>query len=73
MATDPSVHIRNVIARTSVVDGDALLTPQLMARIVTAVTQAISAAQADEKSRQRDTRIRGGDSDCCCPGGESST
>jgi hypothetical protein len=57
---DPSVHVRSIVARTAVVDGDALLTPQLLARIVTAVTQALAAAEADERSRRRDTRLAGG-------------
>jgi hypothetical protein len=63
-----SVRIHDVTARMSIVDGDSLLTPQLMARIVAAVTQALEASRADEKSRQRDTKVGG----CCsaCDDGE---
>lgn len=59
------VHINDVVARMQVIDGDALLTPQLLARIVSAVTQAMAESQADERSRKRDTRIGGGG---CCDG-----
>jgi hypothetical protein len=56
-----SVRIHDVVARLSIVDGDSLLTPHLMARIVAAVTQALEASRADEKSRMRDTKVGG----CC--------
>jgi len=52
-----SVRIHDVVARLSVVDGDSLLSPQLLARIVAAVTQALEASKADEKSRKRDTQV----------------
>jgi hypothetical protein len=64
------VRIHDVVARMQVVDGDALLTPQLLARIVSAVSQAMAEAKADEHSRKRDTRI-GGAGGCCDGCGES--
>lgn len=57
-------RIREVVANTQVVDGDALLTPLVMARIVSAVMAAMKASQDDESARQRDTRI-GGSGTCC--------
>jgi len=59
-------RIREVIANTQVVDGDALLTPLVMARIVTAVMAAMKASQADDSARRRDTHI--GDAGACCGG-----
>lgn len=50
-------RIREVVANTQVVDGDALLTPLVMARIVSAVMAAMKASQDDESARQRDTRL----------------
>ena len=35
-----NVRIHDIVAQTQVVDGDSLLTPQVMARIVRAVMQA---------------------------------
>jgi len=57
-------RIREVVANTQVVDGDALLTPIVMARIVTAVMAAMKATRNDDEARQRDTRI-GGAGACC--------
>ena len=58
------VRIRDVVANTQVVDGDALLTPMVMARIVSAVMASIKATQDDDKARQRDTHV-GGAGKCC--------
>ncbi len=52
-----SVCIRDVVARMQVVDGDSLLTPQMLARIVSAVTQSLAACEQDERSRKRDTKV----------------
>ena len=52
-------RIREVVANTQVVDGDALLTPLVMARIVSAVMAAMKATQNDDSARQRDTHIGG--------------
>lgn len=62
-----SVRIHDVVARLSIVDGDSLLTPQLMARIVAAVMQALEASRADDKSRMRDTKV-GACCDACNDG-----
>lgn len=58
-----NVRIRDVVAQTQVVDGDSLLTPQVMARIVSAVMQALQAQGDDDKARRRDTQLAGG---ACC-------
>ena len=60
------IRIKDVVANTQVVDGDALLTPLVMARIVTAVMASIKATTEDDKARQRDTHIGGADK--CCHG-----
>jgi len=61
-----SVRIRDVVARMQVVDGDSLLTPPILARIVAAVTDAMEVARDDEHSRKRDTRVGG----MCCGHGD---
>ena len=57
------VRIREVVAQTQVVDGDSLLTPQVLARIVRAVQQALQAQAEDDQARQRDTQLG-----ACCDG-----
>lgn len=61
----PQVHIRDVVAQTQVLDGDSLLTPAVLARIVAAVLAAQRTQQQDEDARRRDTQIAG---DCSCHG-----
>lgn len=61
----PQVHIRDVVAQTQVLDGDSLLTPAVLARIVAAVLAAQRTQQQDEDARRRDTQIAG---DCGCHG-----
>lgn len=63
-----TAHVKSLVASMSVVDGDALLSPQLLDRIVTAVLQALEAQKTDEHSRKRDTRIGGGCCDACDDG-----
>ena len=60
-----NVHVRDVVARMQVIDGDSLLTPQVLARIVAAVKQALEACDDDERSRKRDTRVADDDG-CGC-------
>ena len=60
-----AVFIRNVTATTRVVDGDALLAPRTLERIVAAVMDALEDHKADESSRVRDTRIGGACCDAC--------
>jgi hypothetical protein len=60
-----SVRVRDVVARMQVVDGDSLLTPQMLARIVTAVKEALDACNEDERSRRRDTKVAADDR-CGC-------
>lgn len=61
------VRIREVVGTVRTVDGDALLSPQVMERIVAAVMQAMATQQRDEQSRRRDSRIGA----ACCHGGEA--
>ncbi len=60
-------RIRDVVANMQVVDGDSLLTPQLMARIVTAVMSAMESQREDDHARRRDTKVGGaaGSGGCC--------
>lgn len=60
-----NVRIHDIVAQTQVVDGDSLLTPQVMARIVAAVMQALQAQGEDDKARRRDTQLAGS---ACCDG-----
>jgi len=59
------VRVKEVIGTIQVVDGEALLTPQLLERIVGAVLSALGHSQRDEESRRRDTRIAGACCDSC--------
>ena len=52
-----TVRVRKVNATMRVVDGESLLSPQLMQRIVGAVLDALDTSQDDERSRRRDTKI----------------
>ena len=60
-----NVRIHDIVAQTQVVDGDSLLTPHVMARIVAAVMQALQAQGEDDKARRRDTQLAGS---ACCDG-----
>lgn len=57
-----NVRIHEINATMRVVDGESLLSPQLMQRIVRAVMEALEAGRDDDRSRRRDTRIGGS---CC--------
>jgi hypothetical protein len=52
-----ATRVRKVNATMRVVDGESLLSPQLMDRIVAAVIEALDASHDDERSRRRDTKI----------------
>ena len=58
------VRVRRMNATMRVVDGESLLTPQLLDRIVTAVMEALDAQEGDERSRRRDTRLGGAGPSC---------
>jgi hypothetical protein len=60
-----NVRIHEIVAQTQMIDGDSLLTPQVMARIVAAVLQALQTQDDDDKARRRDTQLSGG---TCCDG-----
>lgn len=56
-----AVRVRKMNATMRVVDGESLLTPQLMQRIVTQVLDALDTQEEDDRSRRRDTQIGGAD------------
>jgi len=60
-----NVRIHEIVAQTQVVDGDSLLTPPVMARIVAAVLHALQMQNDDDRARRRDTQLAGG---TCCDG-----
>jgi hypothetical protein len=62
------VRIREAAVSMRVVDGESLLTPVLLERIVDAVQAALAAQQEAAQARRRDTRLSGGGA-CGCSGG----
>ena len=70
--TEPmEARVREAAVTMSAVDGESLLSPQLMTRLVAAVLAALAAQRESEASRRRDTRVGAG---CCgddggCDGG----
>jgi hypothetical protein len=62
------VRIREVVGTLRVVDGESLLTPPLLERIVSAVLEAVRDEHRDEASRRRDTHV-GACCDSCAGGG----
>jgi len=60
-------RVREAAVTMTAVDGESLLSPQLMARVVAAVLAALAAQRASDDSRRRDTRVGAG---CDCDGGE---
>jgi hypothetical protein len=63
-------RVREASVTMSAVDGESLLSPQLMARVVSAVLAALSAQRESEESRRRDTRVGGGGDCGGCGSGE---
>lgn len=55
------VHINEVVSRVRAVDGESLLSPTAMQRIVGAAVTAMKDEQARDRSRSQDTRLDGGD------------
>jgi hypothetical protein len=68
MAEPMEARVREASVTMSAVDGESLLSPQLMARVVAAVLAALSAQRESEESRRRDTRLG---EDCGCNGERS--
>jgi len=67
MAEPMEARVREASVTMSAVDGESLLSPQLMARVVAAVLSALSAQREAEASRRRDTQVGGrSDSHCGC-------
>lgn len=61
MAEPIEARVREAAVTMSAVDGESLLSPQLMARVVSAVLAALSAQRAGDEGRRRDTHIDGGE------------
>ena len=61
------VRIREAAVSMRVVDGESLLTPALLERIVEAVQAALAAQHEATQARRRDTRLSGGAA-CGCSG-----
>ena len=68
MAEPVEARVREAAVTMSAVDGESLLTPQLLARVVSAVLGALEAQKGAEANRRRDARIGGHGCGCC--GGE---
>lgn len=66
MAEPMEARVREASVTMSAVDGESLLSPPLMARVVSAVLTALSAEREAEESRRRDTRAG---ADCGCDSG----
>ena len=54
-----NVHIREAVVSMLMVDGDSVLTPPMLERVVTAVLRALQIHEADDRSRRRDTHLMG--------------
>ena len=54
------VEIGEVVSTIRAVDGQALLSPQLLRRLVEAVTQAVTEQAAHEARAHKESRITGG-------------
>jgi hypothetical protein len=52
------VHIDEISTQVRVLDGEALLTPQVLDQIVRAVLQRLETRQRTDRIRQSETRIR---------------
>jgi hypothetical protein len=59
MAEPLEARVREAAVTVSALDGDSLLSPALMARVVAAVLAALGAQREAEESRRRDTRVGG--------------
>jgi hypothetical protein len=53
-------RVREAAVSISAVDGESLLGPQLLQRVVAAVLAALAAQRASEESRRRDTSVGAG-------------
>jgi len=56
-------HIRNVIGTVHALDGESLLTPQVLDQIVGAVVAALDDKTLRERRAKDDTRVGGGHGD----------
>jgi hypothetical protein len=54
------VEIGNVVSTVRAVDGDSLLTPQILEKIVRAVLQAVNEQEQHHKRARVERRITGG-------------
>ncbi len=55
-----SVHIQNAIGTVKAMDGDALLSPQVLEQIVQAVLVAVDERQMRDKRSKSDTTVTSG-------------
>jgi hypothetical protein len=63
MGEPMEARVREVAVTMSAVDGESLLSPQLLQRVVSAVLAALAAQRAGEESRRRDVSVG---ADCGC-------
>ena len=54
------VNIQEIVTTVRAVDGDALVSPQVLARIVEAVLEAVEARERHEKRTRAETRVTAG-------------
>lgn len=57
-----ATHIRNVTGTVHALDGESLLTPQVLEQIVSAVVAALDDKSLRERRAKEDTRVSGGES-----------
>jgi hypothetical protein len=60
MAEPLEARVREAAVTMTAVDGESLLSPPLMTRVVAAVLAALAAQRANEESRRRDTHVDAG-------------
>jgi hypothetical protein len=65
-------RVREATVNLSAVDGESLLSPQLLARVVSAVLDALAARREGEASRRRDTHVPCACQHGGCDAGESA-
>jgi hypothetical protein len=61
MAEPMEARVREAAVTMSAVDGESLLSPQLMQRVVSAVLAALAAQRQGDESRRHDTHIDDGE------------
>lgn len=54
------IEINEIVSRVNVVDGDTLVTPQTMRRIVASVLEAVQEAQKHDQRARAERRVTSG-------------